>query len=231
MNKNAGTIIVSGTSSVPTIVGIIGLCLYVAAIAVQESRGGDASMSLSVILLVGGSLLPLVLITGAFLTAKRDDKLSCLWGPGCIAVLLLLLTWGIVYPSHTAAMEGMASTQEIVGFNSALRRYVEDHDGNFPGNLDALVTGAYIRKTDEGTWLVPEPNGDGDAALRNPEWFDVAWGIHIRELNAGGMVIGKSRPIVRPAASASAGRCFDSVCLTISELLGERFGRHRGDQE
>ena len=214
-----------------TAFGIFGVVLCAAGMAVLEWRAGDADATPSVLILVGGSTWAFLVLMWACARVKHRKTLAALLGPISTAALLLILTWGIVYPSYRSRNEGTALVQEITGFSAALCRYASDHGGSFPRALTDLIDGAYIRRTKEGTWVVPGEGVAPRTILRNPEWFDVAWGANAEQLNQEGIVTSRSRRIVCPASLAQNVRGLDAACTTISQLVGERLGKGAPDGE
>jgi len=216
---------------IPTVAAGIGLLLSVAVLMMFETLGARAKsgffMRLLVAVMAANSALAVAVLLSTAIMAVRRRRRAPLLVPWLTVLVLLCLTWGIMYPSHLRANEGIACTQEIAGFSSALLCYIEDHDGHLPGSLHDLIAAGYIDRDGDGGWCVFIEELGTSCPLRNPEWFDVAWGVSARDIDAEGMVAGQKRPLVQPAANVDV-RSFDSVCRTVSKCVGQHVGTAGG---
>lgn len=219
-------------SRAPSLTACIGLVLFIFTMFLFEVLGGTASsdfyMQLQLVLIIAESVLGVVVIAWAGILARRARLLSALIVPSCLALVVLVFTWTIAYPSYRCARDGVALTREIAGFSEALLSYIEEHDGKLPGSLAELVAGRYIVRTEEGIWEVADVGSVQRCVLRNPEWFDVAWGIGAREINDDGMVTGMDRALVRPGRNAGI-RGLDEACRAISTTVGQGVATWRVD--
>lgn len=130
------------------------------------------------------------------------------WGLRIGLLLILLLFGGLVwfgrmtYRVDRACGDGHA-------LYLALRYYAEDHGGNLPSAFDDLVEGQFLREVPKGAWRVrehptvmPHSETDREWSLAHPDWFDVAWGINVSEIDDRGWVARLGRSVVRPSADA-----------------------------
>jgi hypothetical protein len=207
-------------------VGAAGLGVGVAVLVILGTLGpaGKSAFWLGVQLVVvaaaTGLAVSLVVVAAVRIARRRAASMSL--APLVIAAMLAFLAWGILYPSYRAAREEVAAVNEIMGFTRAILSYANHHEGWLPGSLADLIEGGYIQKDAAGNWLVRGGPNEESSVLRDPAWFNVAWGVHRRDIAASGMVEGQQRLVVRPAATGPPPG-FESVCQTIAQSLGQHF--------
>lgn len=94
-----------------------------------------------------------------------------------------------------------------IALSRALRYYADQHGGRLPSSFNDLVDKGYVQKDAQRGWVVSakaiksfdsvEPD-----SLRRPEWFDVAWGASLSEIDKRGWIARLERQVVEPAPGA-----------------------------
>lgn len=160
-----------------------------------------------------GLLIAMVCVVGTPRSAWKTYVGWCL-----LAICVSTLSVGIFYARFCCEREEAARIRSFVGFRDAILMYVSSHDGNLPPDLATMCEAGYLRRLHGNTWEAPQTSLGVPLAIQNPEGFDVAWGIHMNDIDRNGFVVSRSRPVVRPAAGATA--FFESGSQTISQSLG-----------
>ncbi len=212
------------TTFIPEGLGVVGLLGTLGFMFLLEALGGESKasgwMAATVAVIAATTALAVAIVALAAHRARRHRRWLGLILPCGLAGLLMLIIWGVVYPSHQSAREEIRLISEWLGFSHALIRYAEDHEGQLPRALADLVDGGYIRREPTGRWFVPRERENYTCELRDPAWFDVAWGISASELDDRGYLSTRGRFVVEPAPSVAHRRGFKSVCQGISATVG-----------
>ncbi len=204
--------------------GFLGLCIALAVVTILTTLGPAAKsgfwMRTQLLVLVAATGFALWLAIVAAARGVRRRAASTSFPPLLISAGLAFVAWGILYPAYRSAHEEIAAVNEIVGFTHAILSYANEHDGWLPKGLADLIEEGYIQRSAAGGWQVSRGPDQASSALRDPAWFDVAWGVHKRDVAANGMVERQQRAVLRPAPSGPP-PSFESVCGTISRSIGQ----------
>jgi len=210
--------------------GLLSVGVTLALMVTMEVLGPDSKSTLwrrvHLGVICGVFIVGTVLLGCAVARAVRGQTRRRVLWPVLLAAALLGLGGAILVPTYHTIESDIAGVNEVAGFSRALLYFAEDHSGSLPAGLADLLDGGYVRPDGRNRWRVDGRNGEGPCFLRNPTWFDVAWGVTIRDLDTEGVVVGAGRPVVRRAPLAPEGS-FDAVCRAISGCIG-RFAQARG---
>jgi hypothetical protein len=173
----------------PTHRALLGLAVGVAGVTLLGSLSGAEVkkpfwMAFDKGLIVVVAVVACAVVIWAVSQTIRRRRLSRLALPLPLSGVLLILVAGVLIPAHRRVKEDIALVNEHCGFTDALVGYVVASEGKCPGSLDDLIQGGFIQKGADGKWFVTSSWPDHPSILRDPTWFDVAWGIHARQLSS-----------------------------------------------
>jgi hypothetical protein len=218
----------------PAVLGGVGLLAMLLLLFVASAVGPEVKspewMEVIDASIVVASALAVVVVALALRNAIRWRRAIVLVAPCLLALLLTFLTWGLLYPSQRLMRMEIRETHEVLALIRMLVRYVGEHDGYLPGSLQDLIDGGYIRRNADGTWASWDVAGPNGGTLRDPARFNVAWGIHARDVDSSGHVIGQKRMLVEPLPDAQ-GADDASMCRSVSSIVGRALQEWQAGQK
>jgi hypothetical protein len=145
--------------------------------------------------------------------------------------ILALVIGGLCWASMRIRRSDLAIGDTEVYF-ATLELYAMEHGGKLPGSK-AELRDSYCRIAEDGSWEVT-PRPDLEYGLHNggqiahPEWFDVAWGTPVDQIDAEGMIVSRNRPVVQ--ASNEAPEWFRHMARGMSPRVARMLMRIRTEQ-
>ena len=142
------------------------------------------------------------------------------WGLWIAAAIILPLGAGTCWLSRMTVKQDFAISY-AVALCRALLSYADDHGGRLPNSFDDLVNEGYVQPDSQRGWIVSTkatrlPDSRNVDSLRHPEWFDVAWGVSLNEIDQRGWIARLGRHVLQPA---SDGREFAGLGAAYSSTL------------